>query len=150
MNKIWNIAGVLLLTFCTQTNAGEVYRWTDSNGAVHFSDRKPADDAEDITKEISTQNIDESQEELRRLQKIFREEDKTPHTSDNLTEQQREAVLAKKRDLCNDLRKRLKIFSGRMQVIDKNGKEVRFTDKQREEHRQKLAEAVRQHCSNLH
>lgn len=39
---------VLLLLVVTPLAAGELYKWVDEDGTVHFSDRKPADDAERV------------------------------------------------------------------------------------------------------
>lgn len=39
---------VLLLFAVTPLAAGELYKWIDEDGTVHFSDRKPAEDAERV------------------------------------------------------------------------------------------------------
>ncbi|MDZ7828580.1 MAG: DUF4124 domain-containing protein [Halofilum sp. (in: g-proteobacteria)] len=39
---------ILLFLAATPLAAGELYRWIDDDGTVHFSDRKPADDAESV------------------------------------------------------------------------------------------------------
>jgi hypothetical protein len=39
---------LLLLLAVTPLAAGELYKWVDEDGTVHFSDRKPADGAERV------------------------------------------------------------------------------------------------------
>ena len=45
-----------LIMACTTAHA-EVYRWTDANGKVHFSDKRPKSAAEDITEKVMKQRM---------------------------------------------------------------------------------------------
>lgn len=42
--------------FAINAGAGEIYRWVDENGVVHFSDTKPADDTEVESLQIGRTN----------------------------------------------------------------------------------------------
>ncbi|WP_346838566.1 trypsin-like peptidase domain-containing protein [Microbulbifer sp. SAOS-129_SWC] len=50
--------GLLLFTAFTSAAVAEVYRWTDANGKLHFSDRPPAERAESPEVELVQYHLD--------------------------------------------------------------------------------------------
>src|SRR4051812_22157077 len=91
----------------------EVYRWTDSAGKVHFSDKKPAEKAENISAKIKQQNIDTSTAEREKLETIFRKENDADRA---YKRQQEQKPLAEIRQ-CQEAREYLKVIDGRVQFL---------------------------------
>lgn len=147
--RIWITAiGILgLLSYATFTFA-EIYRWVDDEGKVHYSDRKLSANAEDVTKDVSVQNIDTSQEEQRKLQQIFRAENEADREFYR-QQQEQNNPSSEQRVYCQKLRNHMREASGRVQLIDENGKEVRFTEKDQKEYIAELQQLERQHCNNI-
>jgi hypothetical protein len=122
---------------------GEVYRWVDSAGKVHYSDKKPAAEAEDITAQVAKQNIDTSTEEHKKLEQILRKEnaaDRQFYQSQDV--EQRNAQVQR----CNFLRQRLQDVSGRVQFVD-NGKPVHVSERARQAQEAEMRSLVARECS---
>jgi hypothetical protein len=126
----------------------EVYRWTDDEGNVHYSDRKLATNAEDITAKVKIHNIDSSQEEQQKLQQIFRAENDADREFYR-QQQERNKPSAELTEYCKKLRTHLRKVSGRVQIINKEGKEVRFTERERQAHAQEVQQRASERCSNV-
>jgi hypothetical protein len=63
-----SLAGILLAV----ASSAEVYRWTDEHGRVHFSDKPPRDQqAENISDETRSVNVDTSSAERKKLNQLF-------------------------------------------------------------------------------
>src|SRR5690606_33482151 len=99
--------------FSLSTRA-EVYRWVDEDGNVHYSDKKPKTDAEDITRQVSKQNIDTSLDEQRRVQQICRPENGADRGCYR-QQQSKNLPTPEHMQRCNELRKYLDAIDGRVQ-----------------------------------
>lgn len=126
----------------------EVYRWTDDEGNVHYSDRKLTANAEDITAKVKIHNIDTSQAEQKKLQQIFRAENDADR---EFYRQQQELNKPSKEliEYCKNIRTHLRNISGRVQLVDEDGKEVRFTERERQAHAQEMQQRVNDRCRNV-
>jgi hypothetical protein len=147
--RIWiTVIGILgLLSYTTLTFA-EIYRWVDDEGKVHYSDRKLSANAEDVTKDVSIQNIDTSQDEQRKLQQIFRAENEADREFYR-QQQQQNNPSSEQTAYCKKLRNHMREASGRVQLVDENGKVVRFTKKDQQEYIAELQQLEQQHCNNI-
>jgi Domain of unknown function (DUF4124) len=141
-----SIISLLIITlpssFLASSSQAEVYRWKDKDGKVHFGDKKPDATAENITKKVSTQNIDTSTQELRKMETIFRKE----NDADRAHQQQLNEASQEQEQRCEQAHLQLKRFEGRVQYIDADGKPVKVTET---EHKQRIAEmrdAIAQYC----
>src|SRR5690606_22361095 len=113
-----------------------------------YSDRKMVKDAEDVTKKVSVQNIDTSQQEQQKLQQIFRAEndaDREYHRQ----QQERNKPSSEQRQYCRELRNYLNVISGRVQFVDENNKVVNVTEAQRKERVADVAQRLRRDCHNI-
>lgn len=121
----------------------DVYRWVDKEGKVHFTDKKPAEDSENVTDQVNKQNIDTSSEELRKVETIMRKE----NDADREYAQQLQFEEARIRQhRCTRAKKRMQEISGRVIFIDEEGKVVKTTEQQRQ---QKIAEVnalIQENC----
>jgi len=127
---------LLLVMLCAALPLkAEIYRWVDAQGKVHFSDKKPAEQAQDISRELRQQNLDTSSSEVQKVSQILRQE--------TAADRQHAARLAyeeqqRRLPLCNAARTRLSRISGKVIFLDENGKAMRITEAERQ---QKIAEA---------
>lgn len=136
---------ITLLLSCVLANA-EVYRWTDANGKVHYTDKKPTAEAEDITAQVKKQNIDTSTEERRKVEQILRKE----NDADREFNQQQQAQEIQKHNeqtkRCNKARQYLSDISGRVQFIDDDGKPIHVTETERQAREKEWKAVVEQEC----
>lgn len=147
--KSWmTFSAMLLLVFYAHNAASEVYRWTDSEGKVHYSDRKLNRDAEDVTDKVRVQNIDTSQEEQRKLQQIFRQENEADREHYRRQEEAKKPSPDQQR-YCNELRRYLMDIDGRVQFLDDDGKPVKVTERERQQMVQDTQQLWNQHCSGF-
>lgn len=138
---------ISLLLLSSVSAHAEVYRWTDSNGKVHFSDKKPAEKAENISDKVKQQNIDTSTAEHQKMEAIFRKE------NDADREYKRQQLLQQQPSqeslqLCAEAKSYLRdITGGAVIYYDDDGKAVKVS---MEEHKKKIADTqkyIKDHCS---
>jgi len=132
-----------LLSFSIDVTA-EVYRWVDKNGKVHYTDKKPAPDAENITKEVNKQNLDSSSREIERINQMHREDEQAARAAQ---QRQAEARAQAMRAPCAEAKTRLKKMKGYVTFIDENGKVVTVTEKERQEKVAELERDIRANCT---
>lgn len=135
----------LSLSLAVSLAKAEVYRWVDANGKTHYSDKKPKTSAEDITAEVSKQNLDTSIDEQRRMQQVFRPE----NDADRAYYRQQEQLAAPSKaqiDYCNKLQRYLYKLDGRVVVVDENGKEVKFSERDRQAEVSRVQQQIVQQC----
>ncbi|MGH1470472.1 MAG: DUF4124 domain-containing protein [Cellvibrionaceae bacterium] len=136
---------VLLFSFDT---TAEIYKWTDEKGKVHFSDKPPENKkAEDITESVKNTNIDASQNEHSKLNKIFAKETEGEKQLRlrKAKEQKKQKVEIEKR--CAKAKKDLKFLrEKRFFTLDENGKENTMTEKQRNELTSKYSQLIKKNC----
>jgi predicted RNA-binding protein with RPS1 domain len=148
MRQWINLTGVLSLMLYFPGAAAEIYRWTDSEGKVHYSDRKMVKDAEDVTDKVRVQNIDTSQEEQRKLQQIFRAENEADREY-HRQQQEKNKPSNEQRKYCQKLRSYLNDISGRVQFIDENDQPLKITEAQRKQKVVEVEQLLRNNCSNI-
>lgn len=138
------LALIGLLSFSINAPA-EVYRWVDKNGKVHYTDQKPAPDAENITKQVNKQNLDSSSREIERISQIHREEEETLRASQQRQAQARAQAMEAP---CAAAKTRLKNMKGYVIFIDDSGKAVTVTEKERQEKVAELESYINANCAS--
>ncbi|WP_461481925.1 DUF4124 domain-containing protein [Porticoccus sp.] len=128
---------------------GEIYRWVDSEGKVHFSDKKPQDSphAQDISGQLRPLNSDSSTSETEKLQQVFQEEtaeEKAFHQRQQTRQQQQEK---QRQQACQQAKNQLSVLRGRVAFLDPDGNEIVVTETERERRAEQLEREIRQHCS---
>lgn len=144
MNKYLCIATLILISI--HTNA-EVYRWTDNNGKVHYTDKKPKESAENITNKVKKQNIDSGTEERRKVGEILRKENDADRQFYQQQKARAEQQQYEKDKRCQKAKKYLSNISGRVQFLDDDGKPMQVTEQERQEHAEKFKAIVEQECN---
>ncbi|MDO3381393.1 DUF4124 domain-containing protein [Gilvimarinus algae] len=143
------VIGALVLLLSAGASA-ELYRWTDANGKVHYSDRQPADnsakDAEVIDDKLKPVNIDDSHEEREALRHVFPDEPLEPSPAEQRQASEREQAL---KEHCRKAREYLRAVSGPVQFIDENGEMVDVSERERQERQAEMEAYVEKHCSGV-
>jgi hypothetical protein len=139
---------ILILLFCggvlsASFSAADIYRWRDAQGKLHYSDKKPAADAEDITRAVSKQNIDTSTAEHQKVEQILRRENSADRQYLN---EQRQQQATRQAQSCAALRQRIKRISGRVQFVDDDGKEVHVSEAERNARLLELNNYLKREC----
>lgn len=144
---IIRIGGFLLLSFTVADAAEEVYKWTDSDGRVHYGDRPRTTDHETITiKNVPTFQEDVGQNNDRvqtrqRLLDIYQEER-------TQKEESRQAELAEKEKIkreCDLLKKQFKETSQARYLYhesDDPKNPIVLSNAQRQEETQRLRQII--------
>lgn len=139
------IVGIVLS--CNLAHA-EVYRWTDENGKVHYSDSPPKNIAhEDISEKVRPINYEQSGEEREKLGKIFAPE--TPEEK-QLKQQQQQAQrqqAAKQEQKCNEARRLYNIVKDeRFYMIDEDGKSYDISKEEAKQRREEIEKFLQENC----
>lgn len=126
----------------------EIYRWVDKDGKVHFTDRKPAPEAENITKEVKPQNIDTSSNELNKIVAMREQEEKQRQEKIMRERQALKAEIDKQQQIyCDKQKERLRKMSGYVVFTDEQGRAVTVTEKERQQKVAELKQVIQNTCS---
>jgi hypothetical protein len=126
--------------------SAEVFRWTDANGQVHFSDHARAPSAaKEVEIDTSKMNITSELSSPEQLQRQAED-------LDALRQQKLEQWQSKRKDQptkddwCNWARSYLQTIVGRVVFLDDNNQAVKVSEKERKERAQKLAKEIEKRC----
>jgi len=125
----------------------EVYRWVDENGKVHYGDRKPKKNkAEDVSEDVSKTNIDKSQEEAAKMEKIFARETDAERKYKQKQAKKQQAAQKEQEKRCKKARKYLKTIQGPVYFVDKEGREFNISEKERAARVTEMKTLIRKNC----
>lgn len=142
---------VFVLLAVSLNSTAEIYRWVDKDGKVHFTDRKSSPEAENITEEVKTQNIDTSSGEIQKIAAMREQEEKA--RQEQLQQEQRrqqeykEKLAELNQSNCEEARKKLKGISGYVVFTDAQRRSVNVTEKERQQMVAELKQAIQTYCS---
>lgn len=142
---VTSLAGLLMAVAA----AAEVYRWTDENGRVHFSDKPPRDgQAENISDETRSVNVDTSRAERKKLNQLFAPETPEEKRLRQQGESQSTAQAEKRRVECENARRELRFFrEERFYWVDDEGNAANASEQERQQMIDRLSTVIQQHCS---
>jgi hypothetical protein len=141
------IAGLLLAALSTAASA-EIYKWTDEDGNVHFSEKKPADAEAETVQIRYTEPSAEAQEKLQETieqdqkaaeERLKAEEDQALEER-NLAVQQRNCEKA--RAHLAELQRVVRLFH-----TDDEGNRVRVGEEERQADIEKMEQVIAEKCS---
>lgn len=139
---------LLLLTFVTSANAS-IYKWTDSEGNVHFGDR-PADGSASTEVKIydnkntgvttSSGNTKEREYLLKKIDKDKKEEAKK--RKEQLADNQ------KRMKLCDNYRRKYQVHiqSTHSYKMSPDGERTYLSEEQRDARKKQLESEIRKYC----
>ncbi len=139
------LIALVLLGFFAPLQA-ELYRWTDSDGKVHYSDRKPnPDEAPEVEKqELKSVNIDTSSDTTRAMRQVFPDRPPPKDTASDAEKQRRQAQIEAH---CREAKRYLRDITGPVQFLDEDGNMMDVSERERKAHQAEMEKYVKEHCS---
>ncbi len=137
---------IIVIAVISSIAQAEVYRWTDANGKVHYTDKKPTTAAENITEKVNKQNLDTSTDERKKVGAILRQENDADREFKQQQYAQEQQKINERNKRCNEARQYLSDISGRVQFIDENGKPIYVSEQERQAREKKWKAVVEQEC----
>jgi hypothetical protein len=146
------IAFALLLIAAATTAAGEIYKWTDEEGNVHFEDKPVGEDSERVaiqSKRTNTQQV-QSASQARAAAAAKAAEEEAAAIPQGPTAEELQARADARAEKCATYRERLQRFvqSRRIYREDENGERVYMTEEEMQEAREKVENQVQEYCSS--
>lgn len=142
----------LVMAASGAVSAGEIYRWTDADGTVHFGDR-PSGASTEVRLSISSSPTDpESVRErvqARNDARAARSSARATTKATELTAEERRATEAERKEKCDTYKERLQKFvtSRRLYREDDNGDRVYLDEEETLAARARVQEQVVEYCS---
>ncbi|MDZ7737239.1 MAG: DUF4124 domain-containing protein [Gammaproteobacteria bacterium] len=138
---------MLLLCLLPFAAAGEIYKWVDEDGTVHYGQSPPPDQQAETVKpppsvdtEGAQKSLQEQREKLREMDEQRAERKKTAAEAEQEAAAMKERCEAAKRVL-EQLR-----TQNRLQVTNEGGERTYMTPEQREEREKKAREMMEKNC----
>lgn len=146
------LATSVALTLATSSvMAGEIYRWTDAEGNVHYGD-KPSGAASETRVHIASTRTDNSSVQARvqaRREAATTKKEAAAAEPAAPTRAEKRASRQEKEQLCQSYRAKLEtmVTSRRLFRADENGERVYLDDAEIDEARSKAQELIDENCS---
>jgi hypothetical protein len=156
MQSLMRIMAVFCLLAClpAQVLLAEVYRWTDEQGRVHFSDQPPDEKGEAFDVKSFQLKVPEVKEnpELQRHRQLLRKSfaaDDLQKAENSKRQQELSAKKAERKAYCQSVKNRLKrsVRAGYVYDVDKKGNKIVLSDEQRNDYERDLQSAIKKYCS---
>jgi hypothetical protein len=143
------LAVALPLLLVALPAGADIYKWTDAQGRVHFSDQPSGGQtpAEPVEVRDYKPGSDEATRQIieRRDRLTNASADKAARTDSNAL---REAALkARTEKHCAEAREHLRKISGRVVFHDEDGKPVRVSEQERAAKQREAQDWIRAHCA---
>ncbi|WP_346838069.1 DUF4124 domain-containing protein [Microbulbifer sp. SAOS-129_SWC] len=144
MNATRICAALLLAVAMTAAADGGLYRWVDADGQVHYSDQPPPQGkAENVAGALRPINSADATQVQR-----------THHSQQDSVQQQYEARKQQQArqhqrqmaSACRRARRDLHLLQGRVAFIDESGKEVKITERERQQRAAALQQQIARVC----
>ncbi len=147
---VMKTAFFVLLMFCYTNTMAEIYKWTDEQGNVHYSDKPVQDNAQQL--QIKTEDSNKSrmtqQERLERRQRLLQayDEDRANKKETEAREQKQKENLQRQCVVAKDRLARYERSRG-IYDLDKDGNRVMLSDKDQQQMKETLRQQINQHCN---
>ncbi|WP_439133136.1 DUF4124 domain-containing protein [Pseudomaricurvus sp.] len=146
--SVWKRAALLglLVMLCGSVSA-EIYQWRDASGKLHFSDKKPKQQAaKDISHTVSDINMDDSAVEREKLERLFK-----PETPEEKALRQKEAGRQANREekqqkQCEQARNYLDALKGPVYFVREDGSSYDISETERQQRVAALEGQIKRHC----
>jgi len=142
----------LAMSAAGAVSAGEIYKWTDADGNVHFGDRPSGAATEErlaINSSPTNQEHVRSIVQARNDARAERNEQKAAEEEAEPTAEELRAAEAERKDKCNTYKERLQKFvtSRRLYREDEAGERVYLDEEETLAARARVQEQVLEHCN---
>jgi hypothetical protein len=147
--KRTELLAMMVLTLVVTAAAGEVYKWVDADGKVHYGDRRPASGSDPSVVELAPApavDADHSERSLqrRRLLDAFEAE----RAERREVEAKAAAAKSERKDECARARRQLAELQ-RAHVVyteDESGKRIYMSDEERKATAASVRARIDEHC----
>lgn len=156
MNRVHRILGTTLLAgfvlAAVGSVAGEIYKWTDENGTVHYGDRPTGTESterlpisSDPTDPARIQQIVQARHDAR----AAREEAEAARAASEPTPEALRAEAEERAQKCTTYKERLQTFitSRRLYRHDENGERIYLDEQETLDARARVQDKVEEYCS---
>ena len=132
--------------------SGEIYKWTDENGNVHYEDRPLGGEATERVN-IASRSTDnaavKASIDARRDRVAAREEARAERAAASAEAAKAEEEAENRKQKCSEYRARMQSYlqSQRLYREDENGERTYLDEQQIEEARTKVQEKIQEFCS---
>jgi hypothetical protein len=137
------------LAFSGAALSGEIYKWTDEDGNVHYEDRPTVEEVELVafTKSTSSSSVRASVD-ARRLNEAARADQRSKRDEDAQEAAERELAADQRVERCKESRTRMETYltSRRLYKQDEAGERVYLDDSQIMDARSKAQEDIQKYC----
>lgn len=155
MNRLCRIASTTLLSglvvVAGVTVAGDVYKWTDENGTVHYGDRPSGANSERVSIASEPTDPERVQQlaEARREARAEREEAEAARAAEEPSPEELRAAREERAEKCATYKERLQklVTSRRLYRHDENGERVYLDEAEALATRAQVQEKVEEYCS---
>ncbi|MBU3068489.1 DUF4124 domain-containing protein [Aestuariicella sp. G3-2] len=140
-------AGLACLLVMFGSASAEIYQWRDASGKLHFSDKKPKQQAaKDISDTLGDINVDQSAVEREKLERLFK-----PETPEEKALRQQEAGRQayreeKRKEQCEQARNYLDALKGPVYFVREDGSSYDISEAERRQRVVALQAQIRQYC----
>ncbi|MDH3546756.1 MAG: DUF4124 domain-containing protein [Gammaproteobacteria bacterium] len=143
---------IALLTTSGVALSGEIYKWTDENGNVHYVDRPTGDPSEqriDILSRRTNNASVQASIDARRERVATREEAQTKKAEEQKAAAEAQAEREARNQRCEQSRARLERYlqSTRLYREDESGERVYLDEEQILEARAKVQDQIQEYCN---
>ena len=142
----------LVLLAANTTAVGQIYKWTDEDGNVHFGDTPVGTEAEKVAIQSRRTNAErvQAEQQAREATAAQASEEEAAAVSQGPTEEEIQARVAERAKKCDTYRARLTSFvqSRRIYREDENGERVYMNEEEMQEAREKVENQVQEYCSS--
>lgn len=143
---------MLVLLAAGSTATGQIYKWTDEEGNVHFGDTPVGTEAEKVAIQSRRTNAErvQAEQEARASAAAKAAEEEAAATPQGPTEEEIQARVAERAKKCETYRERLTRFvrSRRIYTEDENGERVYMNEEEMQAAREKVENQVQEYCSS--
>ncbi|MCW8854140.1 MAG: DUF4124 domain-containing protein [Gammaproteobacteria bacterium] len=145
MKIIWVISIIILSV--SFSSYGEVYKWIDKQGNVHYTDR-PVNNSKEMNVDIDSKKkeikIDDRAEQRRKLADAMEEDRIEKEKLKNKKNKQKKKLKRK----CQWAKDQLRSYesAGSLYNLDKEGKRIILSDSEREKTTHSLRADIKKHC----
>jgi hypothetical protein len=141
-----------LMTVLPALASGELYRWTDDSGRVHYSD-KPPQDHQPTRVEAPTLNVIETDADTRarneRMMRLRQAQQEQAAEEERQAAQARQALEANRGPACRKARDELKKLSGRVRYRNPDGTLREVSPQEVARDREKVSQWIDTNCAGF-
>ncbi len=137
------------LAFSGTALSGEIYKWTDDDGNVHYEDRPTGDDVELVAFSNNTDNAAvRASISARRANETARADARSKRDEDSQTAADEQLVAAERAEKCQESRSRMETYltARRLYKEGEAGERVYLDDSQIMDARSKAQEDIQKYC----